>query len=158
MILLFNWRSERWNCWIFVVMFWNFDTKIKRRKPLNHSCFLVAYINNNTRNKPEMVHSLRPTDRSLQPPPKVHLLEWLDLTTLHCPLTHSANAIFIWPTPGDISNEKDVLNWMVAQKTDSSIDDIDRATLFEYIESKDFLAVMFCKAKERNGNSTLKAN
>lgn len=47
---------------------------------------------------------------------------------------------------------------MVAQKTDSSIDDIDRATLFEYIESKDFLAVMFCKAIERNGNSTLKAN
>lgn len=55
---------------------------------------------------------------------------------------------FVWSTPGDISNEKDVLNWMVAQKTDSSIDDIDRATLFEYIESKDFLAVMFCKAME----------
>lgn len=46
---------------------------------------------------------------------------------------------------GDVSNEKEVLNWMVAQKSDSSIQDIDRATLFEYIESKDFLAVMFCK-------------
>lgn len=34
---------------------------------------------------------------------------------------------------------------MIDQKTDSSIEDIDRATLFAYIESKDFLAVMFCE-------------
>lgn len=33
---------------------------------------------------------------------------------------------------------------MVAQKTDSSIEEIDRATLFEYVEALDFLAVMFC--------------
>lgn len=34
---------------------------------------------------------------------------------------------------------------MVKQKTDSSIPEIDRETLFEYINTKDFLAVMFCK-------------
>ena len=50
------------------------------------------------------------------------------------------------PETGDLNNEKDVLKWMVAQKTDSSIEEIDRATLFEYIEELDFLAVMFCKS------------
>lgn len=34
---------------------------------------------------------------------------------------------------------------MVAQKTDKSIEEIDRETLFKYIETKDFLAVMFCE-------------
>ncbi|XP_055690225.1 uncharacterized protein LOC129793827 isoform X4 [Lutzomyia longipalpis] len=44
---------------------------------------------------------------------------------------------------GDIEDEREVLDWMVKQKTDSSIPEIDRETLFEYIETKDFLAVMF---------------
>lgn len=34
---------------------------------------------------------------------------------------------------------------MLDQKADESIDEIDRNTLFEYIGSKDFLAVVFCK-------------
>lgn len=42
-------------------------------------------------------------------------------------------------------NEEDVLDWMVSQKTDESIEKIDRDTLTEYIGSKDFLAVIFCK-------------
>lgn len=33
---------------------------------------------------------------------------------------------------------------MIAQKSDESIEEIDRQTLFEYIGSKDFLAVLFC--------------
>lgn len=33
---------------------------------------------------------------------------------------------------------------MVAQKLDTSIEEIGRNKLFEYIETKDFLAVMFC--------------
>ncbi|XP_059615096.1 uncharacterized protein LOC132260781 isoform X3 [Phlebotomus argentipes] len=44
---------------------------------------------------------------------------------------------------GDMEDEREVLDWMVKQKTDSSIPEIDRETLFEYISSKDFLAVMF---------------
>lgn len=44
-----------------------------------------------------------------------------------------------------MENEEDVLDWMVSQKQDESIEKIDRETLFEYIGSKDFLAVIFCK-------------
>lgn len=46
---------------------------------------------------------------------------------------------------GKMENEEDVLDWMVSQKQDESIEKIDRKTLFEYISSKDFLAVIFCK-------------
>lgn len=45
---------------------------------------------------------------------------------------------------GSLENETDVLDWMIDQKTDESIEEIDRETLFEYIGSKDFLAVLFC--------------
>ncbi|XP_066902828.1 uncharacterized protein hlk isoform X1 [Halyomorpha halys] len=44
---------------------------------------------------------------------------------------------------GDLSNDKKVLDWMVQQKTDESIEDINREKLFEYIEKKEFLAVVF---------------
>lgn len=44
-----------------------------------------------------------------------------------------------------MENEEDVLDWMVSQKMDESIEEIDRETLNEYITSKDFLAVVFCK-------------
>lgn len=46
---------------------------------------------------------------------------------------------------GSMENEEDVLDWMVSQKEDESIEDIDREILFEYINTKDFLAVIFCK-------------
>lgn len=46
---------------------------------------------------------------------------------------------------GDMREEDVVLKWMVKQKTDESIEEIDRETLFEYIDTKDFLAVVFCK-------------
>lgn len=35
---------------------------------------------------------------------------------------------------------------MINQKTDESIDEIDRETLFEYIETKEFLAVVWCES------------
>lgn len=38
-----------------------------------------------------------------------------------------------------------VLEWIIDQKNDASIDEIDRDTLFKYIETKEFLAVIFCK-------------
>lgn len=46
---------------------------------------------------------------------------------------------------GDIANENQVLQWMVKQKTDESIEHIDREKLFEYIDNQDFLAVVWCK-------------
>lgn len=45
---------------------------------------------------------------------------------------------------GDMENELDVLDWMVNQKADNTIELIERDTLFEYINTKDFLAVVFC--------------
>jgi hypothetical protein len=34
---------------------------------------------------------------------------------------------------------------MVKQKTDMSIEEVNREKLFKYIETKEFLAVVFCK-------------
>lgn len=42
-------------------------------------------------------------------------------------------------------DESEVLDWMVKQKEDESIEGIDRDTLFKYIETKEFLAVVFCE-------------
>ncbi|KAE8748867.1 hypothetical protein FOCC_FOCC004461 [Frankliniella occidentalis] len=44
---------------------------------------------------------------------------------------------------GNLLDEDAVLNWMMKQKMDESIEDIDREKLFEYIDSKEFLAVVF---------------
>ncbi|XP_050520810.1 uncharacterized protein LOC126894105 isoform X3 [Daktulosphaira vitifoliae] len=44
---------------------------------------------------------------------------------------------------GDISDEKEVLRWMIKQKTDESIENIDRTKLFDYIDTQDFLAVVW---------------
>lgn len=48
-----------------------------------------------------------------------------------------------------MENEMDVLEWMVGQKTDESIELITRETLFAYINTKDFLAVIFCESAIR---------
>lgn len=40
----------------------------------------------------------------------------------------------------------EVLDWMLDQKEDESIEEINRDTLFEYIGSKDFLSVVFCES------------
>ena len=46
---------------------------------------------------------------------------------------------------GNLLDESEVLEWMVSQKNDESIDKIDREILNKYIETKEFLAVIFCK-------------
>ena len=46
---------------------------------------------------------------------------------------------------GNIEKSNEVFKWILEQKADESIDLIDRETLFEYIGTKDFLAVIFCK-------------
>lgn len=50
-----------------------------------------------------------------------------------------------------MSDEHDVLDWMVMQKEDESIELIDMETLNKYITTKDFLAVVFCKIFALNG-------
>ncbi|XP_053677747.1 uncharacterized protein LOC128727826 isoform X3 [Anopheles nili] len=44
---------------------------------------------------------------------------------------------------GDLLNEYDVLDWMHGQKTDESIQEVERDELFSLIDSKDFLGVVF---------------
>ncbi|XP_021927612.1 uncharacterized protein LOC110833625 isoform X7 [Zootermopsis nevadensis] len=44
---------------------------------------------------------------------------------------------------GNLLDESDVLEWMVKQKTDMSIEEVNREELFKYIETKEFLAVVF---------------
>ncbi|XP_037956564.1 uncharacterized protein LOC119686146 isoform X8 [Teleopsis dalmanni] len=46
---------------------------------------------------------------------------------------------------GNIEKSDNVFKWILEQKSDESIEFIDRETLFEYIDSKDFLAVIFYK-------------
>jgi hypothetical protein len=46
-----------------------------------------------------------------------------------------------------LADESEVFQWILTQKNDESIEDVDRETFLEYISSKDFLAVVFCKKK-----------
>lgn len=50
----------------------------------------------------------------------------------------------IFVLSGDLSDEQEVFQWILTQKNDESIEDVDRETFLEYIDSKDFLAVVFC--------------
>ncbi|XP_072939363.1 uncharacterized protein hlk isoform X2 [Epargyreus clarus] len=49
---------------------------------------------------------------------------------------------------GNLLDESEVLDWMVKQKEDESIEEIDREKLFKYIETKEFLAVVFYKEED----------
>ncbi|XP_058053286.1 uncharacterized protein LOC131205271 isoform X5 [Anopheles bellator] len=51
---------------------------------------------------------------------------------------------------GDLSNEYDVLDWMHGQKTDESIQEVERDELLRNIETKDFLAVVFYVEEDPN--------
>lgn len=46
---------------------------------------------------------------------------------------------------GNIEDPQVVFKWILEQKADESIELIDRDTLNQYINTKDFLAVVFCK-------------
>lgn len=46
---------------------------------------------------------------------------------------------------GNLLDETEVLDWMTDQKNDESIEEIERDLLFKYIDTKEFLAVIFCK-------------
>ncbi|XP_068911270.1 uncharacterized protein hlk isoform X7 [Tenebrio molitor] len=49
---------------------------------------------------------------------------------------------------GNLMDETEVLEWMTDQKNDASIEEIDREILFKYIETKEFLAVVFYKEED----------
>ncbi|CAG9794978.1 unnamed protein product [Diatraea saccharalis] len=49
---------------------------------------------------------------------------------------------------GNLLDENEVLDWMIKQKEDESIEEIDRDELFKYIETKEFLAVVFYKEED----------
>uniref|UniRef100_A0A8D8UME7 Thioredoxin domain-containing protein n=2 Tax=Cacopsylla melanoneura TaxID=428564 RepID=A0A8D8UME7_9HEMI len=44
---------------------------------------------------------------------------------------------------GSLLDESQVLQWMIEQRDDESIEDVDRETFLEYIDTKEFLAVVF---------------
>ncbi|XP_074033433.1 hulk isoform X3 [Leptinotarsa decemlineata] len=49
---------------------------------------------------------------------------------------------------GNLLDETEVLEWMVDQKNDQSIEEINRDKLFTYIDTKEFLAVVFYKEED----------
>ncbi|XP_022825601.1 uncharacterized protein LOC111355775 isoform X1 [Spodoptera litura] len=57
---------------------------------------------------------------------------------------------------GDLLDESEVLDWMVKQKEDESIEEIDRDQLFKYIETKEFLAVVFYKEEDPDSPKVLR--
>jgi hypothetical protein len=42
-------------------------------------------------------------------------------------------------------DKNNILEWIVKQKNDESIEEVTREKFLKYIETKDFLAVVFCK-------------
>ncbi|XP_065090645.1 uncharacterized protein hlk isoform X2 [Ochlerotatus camptorhynchus] len=57
---------------------------------------------------------------------------------------------------GDLMNEYDVIDWISDQTTDESIDEVERDELFELIETKDFLAVVFYLEDDENSPKVLR--
>ncbi|CAH0703030.1 unnamed protein product [Spodoptera exigua] len=57
---------------------------------------------------------------------------------------------------GDLLDESEVLDWMIRQKEDESIEEIDREQLFKYIETKEFLAVVFYKEEDPDSPKVLR--
>ncbi|XP_060526342.1 uncharacterized protein LOC132701986 isoform X2 [Cylas formicarius] len=49
---------------------------------------------------------------------------------------------------GNLLDVNEVLDWMVDQKNDESIEEINRELLFKYIDTKEFLAVVFYKEED----------
>ncbi|XP_061710950.1 uncharacterized protein LOC133520506 isoform X10 [Cydia pomonella] len=49
---------------------------------------------------------------------------------------------------GNLLDESEVLEWMVKQKEDESIEHIERDKLFKYIDTKEFLAVVFYREED----------
>lgn len=46
---------------------------------------------------------------------------------------------------GDITAEEDVLEWLIEQRHEDTIENINRQMLYTLIDTQDYLAVYFCK-------------
>ncbi|XP_017783301.1 PREDICTED: uncharacterized protein LOC108567391 isoform X2 [Nicrophorus vespilloides] len=57
---------------------------------------------------------------------------------------------------GNLLDESEVLEWMMDQKNDASIQEITRDTLFKYIETKEFLAVIFYNEEDTDSPRILR--
>lgn len=50
---------------------------------------------------------------------------------------------------GDISAEEDVLQWLIQQKTEDTIESVNRELLEQLIESSNYLVSFFCELRHR---------
>ncbi|KAK9727390.1 hypothetical protein QE152_g19195 [Popillia japonica] len=57
---------------------------------------------------------------------------------------------------GNLLDEGEVLEWMTDQKNDESIEEINREKLFKYIETKEFLAVIFYNEEDTDSPRILR--
>ncbi|XP_030368927.1 uncharacterized protein LOC115619994 isoform X2 [Scaptodrosophila lebanonensis] len=57
---------------------------------------------------------------------------------------------------GNIASNQEVFHWILEQKADQSIELINREKLFEYIDTKDFLAVVFYKEDDPDAPRVLR--
>ncbi|OQR73882.1 hypothetical protein BIW11_01064 [Tropilaelaps mercedesae] len=58
---------------------------------------------------------------------------------------------------GDLTNEDAVLEWLIKQRTEDTIENINRDMLNRMIEETDYLAVFFYKARDEESQEILKA-
>ncbi|XP_028968482.1 uncharacterized protein LOC100903717 [Galendromus occidentalis] len=58
---------------------------------------------------------------------------------------------------GDLENEEAVLEWLIKQRTEDTIENINRDMLSRMIEETDYLAVFFYKARDDESQEILKA-
>ncbi|XP_022652688.1 uncharacterized protein LOC111260507 isoform X2 [Varroa jacobsoni] len=58
---------------------------------------------------------------------------------------------------GDLTNEDAVLDWLIKQRTEDTIENINRDMLNRMIEETDYLAVFFYKARDEESQEILKA-
>ncbi|CAH0558548.1 unnamed protein product [Brassicogethes aeneus] len=57
---------------------------------------------------------------------------------------------------GNLLDETEVLEWMTDQKNDESIEEINRETLLKYIDTKEFLAIIFYKEESSDSPRILR--
>lgn len=78
----------------------------------------------------------------------IDVLLWVKSSVHTEPLIRTSQelTLYLCPISGNLLDESQVLEWMIEQRNDESIEDVDRETFLEYIDSKEFLAVVFCKS------------
>ncbi|XP_035218229.1 protein disulfide-isomerase A5-like, partial [Stegodyphus dumicola] len=57
---------------------------------------------------------------------------------------------------GDLMSEEDLLQWLIEQKTEDTIENINRDMLFRMIEEQEYLAIYFYKENDKESKEILK--